>query len=101
MQEFLIKEYQILDLLFETCNILRKSNEDDMILATDAYTRVLSHLVENKNIHHELLQYKIGTDHAFTMINSMFHSDKNPVYAQLKIDNNLAKIYFHIVSKST
>jgi hypothetical protein len=31
----------------------------------------------------------------------MFHAQPNPTYAQLQIDNNLAKIYYHIVSKST
>ena len=72
-----------------------------MILATEAYTKVLSHLVENPNIHREILTYKIGNELAMNMINKMFHEKPNPAYTQLKIDNNLAKIYHHLVEKST
>ena len=61
MQDYLIKEYQILKLIFDTCCVVcTNTSDDDMIQATDAYTKVISHLVENKNIHHDILNHKVG-----------------------------------------
>ena len=101
MQDYLIKEYQVLDLIFNTCNLVRQGSTDEMIIATDAFSKVLSNLVENTNVHKEILAYKIDNDFALTMINKMFHDKPNPAYTQLKIDNNVAKVYHHMVEKST
>lgn len=72
MQEDLIEKYNLLDLVFETINIVRNLEGETMLLATEAYTKVLSHVVEKSN-HNDIFSYRVGNGLALTMINSMFH----------------------------